>query len=243
MDVEGDEEHLKDEAYFQYRGVSPEYYDNYRLPPYFQEALPKEREARILDIGCGFGQMLCALKKQGYRNIEGVDISREACDHCARLGLTVAPIADLESFCKGKPKPEYDLIIMSHVLEHIEKSRIIPTVRSIREGLLVPGGSLLVMVPNAQSNTGCYWAYEDFTHSTLFTAGSLYFVLKASGFGDIKFLDPEGLEGGRLLFRLPKKVFLRYYRARIHFWNLVTNSAFHTPSPQIFTFELKALAR
>ena len=234
---------MRYEGYFRHRNVSPGYYGNYRLPLYLRTALPPERGSRILDIGCGFGQILNALKELGYRNAEGLDVSMDAVDHCVRSGLAVTRIADLESFCEGREGPGYDLIIMSHVLEHIEKSRIIPTLQTIREKLLVAGGSFLVMVPNAQSNTGCYWAYEDFTHTTLFTAGSILFALKVAGFRDVQFLDPDGLEGGRLFFRMVKRILLSCYKARIHFWNLVTNSAFHAPSPQIFTFELKALAR
>lgn len=230
------------EGYFRHRNILAGHYE-YHLPAHLRNVLPGDRGARILDIGCGFGQMLRALREIGYGNAEGVDASPEAVELCQGSRLAVRRIEDLERFCGERPEPGYELVIMSHVLEHIKKERIIPTLKAIRERLLAPGGAFLAMFPNAQSNTGCYWAYEDFTHETLITAGSLLFVLKAAGFCDVRFLDPEGLEGGRLLFRLPKKLLLRYYKAKIHFWNLVTNSAFHAPSPQIFTFELKTLAR
>ena len=70
------------------------------------------------------------------------------------------------------------------------KHEIIPLLIKVRS-LLTQSGSLLVMVPNAQSNTGSYWAYEDFTHHTLFTAGSLYFVLRQAGFDSVEFVDPD----------------------------------------------------
>ena len=38
-----------------------------------------------------------------------------------------------------------------------------------------------------QLNTDCYWAYEDFTHYTLFIAGSLLYVLREAGFTNIEF--------------------------------------------------------
>ncbi len=50
-------------------------------------------------------------------------------------------------------------------------------------------------MPNAQSHTGCYWAYEDFTHNTLFTAGSLLYVLKMAGFAHIEIIDKDALVG------------------------------------------------
>ena len=231
------------EGYFRYRNVSPSVYDNYLFPTYLLDVFPRDRSTRILDIGCGFGHVLRALQGIGYVNAEGVDMSPEAVEHCIESGLKVAQISDLTQYCEEQREPDYGLVIMNHVLEHIEKSRIIPTVKAIREKLLVTGGSFLVMVPNAQSNTGCYWAYEDFTHTTLFTAGSLLFFLRAAGFETIRFLDPDGLKESRPAYKAIKKLLLAFYRSRTHFWNRVTNSSFHQPSPQIFTFELKAIAR
>ncbi len=132
---------------------------------------------------------------------------------------------------------------MSHVLEHLEKSTIIRTLQSIKQYLLKPEASLVVMVPNAQSNIGCYWAYEDFTHNTIFTAGSLCFVLKSAGFESIEFLDPDGLEASGPIVKWLKRFLLFAYKANSNFWNRVTSSSFHRPSPQIFTYELKALAK
>jgi len=63
------------------------------------------------------------------------------------------------------------------------------------------------MVPNAQSPVGCYWAYEDFTHTTLFTAGSLYYVLKMAGFKEITFVDPLCIEGLPLWKKMVRKTF------------------------------------
>ena len=89
----------------------------------------------------------------------------------------------------------------------------------------------------------CYWAYEDFTHTTIFTAGSLYFVLRSAGFEQVKFIDPTGCAGSSTLGRILRRALVCWYRTKIAFWNRVTGSSFHLPSPQIFTFELKALAR
>lgn len=238
----GSETRISDK-YFRNRRITPQYYSDYKFPRYLYPILPADRGARIIDIGCGFGQTLTALRGIGYTNLRGIDISVEAIEHCQHQGLDVRSIENLKGYCL-EASEKFRLILMSHVLEHIPKDEIIDTLRAVRERLMEEdGGALFLAVPNAQSPTGCYWAYEDFTHTTLFTAGSLLYVLRAAGFSEIQFLDPDGLEGGRWLFRLPKWLLLRCYRAKVHFWNLVTNSAFHRPSPRIFTYELKALAR
>lgn len=230
------------DEYFKLRNVcySPE--TGYIMPKYLQRILPSDLQARIIDIGCGYGQMLQDLMKRGYTNASGVDVSRDSVDNCLQQGLCVQHISTLQHFCINSVI-KYNFIVLCHVLEHLEKSEIIPTIKLIKTHLLEQGGTLVVMVPNAQSNTGSYWAYEDFTHTTLFTAGSLFYVLKAAGFSEICFIDPDGLDDAKPVMRLIKFVLLSAYKANKNFWNRVTSSYFHKPSPQIFTYELKAIAK
>ena len=41
--------------YFEARNVKSEFYDNHIMPLYMKKLLPKQKEAYILDFGCGFG--------------------------------------------------------------------------------------------------------------------------------------------------------------------------------------------
>lgn len=230
------------DEYFRLRNINEESYVHYRIPAYLQNVLPADHSAKILDIGCGYGQLLRVLETKGYTNASGIDVSSLAVKSCFKQGLNVKLIPTIQNFCVNS-EAKYSFIVISHVLEHLEKSEIIPIIKLIREHLLEEDGTVAVMVPNAQSNTGCYWAYEDFTHQTLFTAGSLFYVLKAAGFAEVCFLDPDGLEGAHPLIRILKKILLSVYKAKISFWNRVTSSSFHVPSPQIYTYELKAIAK
>jgi hypothetical protein len=99
-----------------------------------------------------------------------------------------------------------------------------------------------VYVPNAQSNTGSYWA-EDFTHHTLFTSGSLYCVLSKAGFAQVEFIDADCTAGMRPRRRWLKRRLLTIHTANYRSWNRVTFSATHPPSPEIFSYEIKAVAR
>jgi SAM-dependent methyltransferase len=215
-------------------------YRDYRLPPWLERRLPQDKEALIVDFGCGYGQVLGALRRSGYRRLVGVDVDRAALDACRAAGLEAldnrAPGA-LEAL-RGKAR----LVIASHVIEHFPKAEIIGVLESLR-GLLAPGGELLIAVPNAQSHTAAYWAYEDFTHEYLFTSGSLYYVLKAAGFGAVELVDLDCLEGLSPGKRAVRRLLLSLYRANYRFWSRVTASATHAPSPDVFSFEIKALAR
>lgn len=219
--------------YFELRKVSPERYQNSKIPNYINCRL-KGNEV-ILDFGCGFGQLISALMKEGFANVYGLDINEEALNYCKSQNMMIFKSIEEIDF-------KFDVIIMSHVLEHIEKDKVIETLKTIRERLLKKGGSLYVMVPNAQSNTGCYWRYEDWTHKTLFTSGSLFYVVKAAGFSDIKFLDIDNTEQHKIIKRLIKKLFLKIYRMKIDFWNKVTSSAYHAESPNIYSYEIKIVA-
>lgn len=236
-------EEIKKSSYFSNRNVDENSYQDYKFPrylsPYFQE---KDKELNVLDIGCGLGQFLNDLKAKGFTNLTGVDINNESIEACKRKGLNVEKITDIRDYALQANK-KFDRIIMSHVLEHIEKESIIDTLAYIKKYLLIEGGFFLLMVPNAQSYTGTYWRYEDFTHTILFTAGSCEYVLKAAGFTNITFIDPDGTTHMSPFKRFIIKLLVRYHKYKENFWNKILQTSFHKPSPRIYTFELKVAGK
>ncbi len=232
---------IQENDYFSRRGVHEQYYSAYEIPLYLLKELPLNKNAEIIDIGCGFGQTLLKLKQLGYTNVKGIDISNESVDFCQKNGLNVAKIENITDY-QNLIFAKNDFAIMSHVLEHIEKNKIIDTLKVIKSEILSENGKLCVMVPNAQSNTGPYWMFEDFTHTWLFTAGSLIYVLKSAGFKTVYFLDIYGTMQSNFMIKNLKAFFLKFYKFKVWFWNHVTGSPFHKPSPVIYTWELKAIA-
>src|SRR5271169_2237429 len=93
---------VKEQQYFNLRQISPDYYSSYKIPPYLVKVLPRDKSAKILDIGCGFGQTMKALSALGYTNICGVDISDEAIQCCNDLGLKVEKVGDLVEYMEKK---------------------------------------------------------------------------------------------------------------------------------------------
>lgn len=227
--------------YFNLRGVSASVYNDYKLPGYLQQQLPVNANAAILDIGCGYGQMLNAIRNKGYQNLYGIELLPEAAEYCSNgLKLSVTCTADIEAYALSN-KGKYDLILMSHVLEHLPKEKVIVSLIAIKS-MLAEGGRFIVMVPNGQAPTHSYWMWEDFTHHTLFTAGSLGYVLKAAGFTQITFLDPYDLTDKTFVKRVFKRLFQGLYALNTKFWNSINSSGYHYASPVIYTWELKALA-
>ena len=235
-------DNTKIDQYFKNRTVSEDTYGSYKIPRYLVPYIPKNKDAKILDIGCGMGQFLGVLKAESYTNLKGIDINNEALASCRKKGLNVTQITDTRDY-KVPENEKYDFIIMSHVLEHIEKDIIIDTLIHIRQNLLAQGGSFALMVPNGQSFTGTYWRYEDFTHHLVFTSGTCLYVLKAAGFESIEFMDADGTSQMSFWKRPIIKFFLGIYKMREDFWGFILQTSYHKPSPRIYSFELKVLSK
>ena len=233
-----DDEQLEND-YFRLRKVISSDYDGFLLPAWLKKEL-NDKCASILDFGCGYGQVLRALHEEGYGNVYGADIEPNAIAFCKENNLKVKTL-DVKS-TKNPFEDKFDVIILSHIIEHVEKSSIIGVLNKIKHNFLKKGGKLLISVPNAQSNTGCYWAYEDWTHTTLFTSGSIYYVLKSAGFEEVEFLDIDCMAGQNCILRGIRRFFLFFFKLRNSFWNKVTKSSFHKPSPIIYSYEIKVKA-
>ena len=232
---------IKKEKYFELRDIKKDFYDIFLLPIYIIQQLPSKVNSRILDIGCGHGQMLNALKVKGYNNIFGIDISEESIAHCINLKLDVKKIDDIKNFTVDNEIEKFDFIIMTHVLEHLEKNTVIETLIHIKNNLLINNGQFLLAVPNAQALTGTYWAYEDFTHNNLFTAGSLSYVLRSAGFKNIIFLDIDGLLNSKGIKKQIKKLLLNAFKKITKLVLDITGASYHKPSPIIYTWEIKVI--
>ena len=214
--------------YFELRNVNLEKGVVSPLSESVKKLLPADKRISILDIGCAQCSLLQSLRSQGYQNIKGVDISENAVNFAKSIGIDSEKIESIIDFA-SKSAVTYDFIFMTHVLEHLPKEQIIETLRLIKKKLLKESGTFYISVPNAMSNTGCYWAYEDFTHSLLFTPGSLKYVLQAGGFTSIKFIDPNSTENSKFVRKYLKIFFLFIYHK-------LSNV------PEIYSFEIRAIA-
>lgn len=147
----------------------------------YRRFLPANKNARILDIGCGSGFFLYFFEKEGYHNYIGIDISKEQIEQAKRVCKGIIVEDDLKTFLKLENKL-YDFIVMRHVIEHFKKDEILDILHTLR-GHLTKGGRILIEVPNGASPVfGSYFRYSDFTHEISFTIESLEDVLFASGF-------------------------------------------------------------
>ena len=148
--------------------------------------LPVDRDAAILEIGPGFGNILQLLRDRcGYTNIRAIDVSPEVITACNDVvPNSTSLVEDTVAYLQAHEE-KFDLVLLLHVLEHVPRDGVLPLLAAIRSALK-PKGRLVLEVPNAANPlTGANMRYADFTHHVGFTDRSLEFVMLNAGFADI----------------------------------------------------------
>jgi SAM-dependent methyltransferase len=112
------------------------------------------RGISILDAGCGTGGLLSVLKKNGYSNVQGVDISEHALKYASELGLNVRQgrIEEIGEKFKGQ---QFDAIISNDVLCYFEVSQL-GTILKSWSSVLKPGGIVLLNMPSHKAFRGMH---------------------------------------------------------------------------------------
>lgn len=156
-------------------------YDYYRrlIERNYMRHLPEDKDADIIELGCGTGYFLEFLRQKGYRHYTGVDISPQMVNKARERGLNVIQ-ADIFDFMR-ESNDRYDVIIARHLIEHLQKNEIITLLDMIHRSLK-EGGIVILETPNASSPAGTYIRYCDFTHEISFVPMSLRQVLISCGF-------------------------------------------------------------
>jgi SAM-dependent methyltransferase len=140
----------------------------------------RDRNARILDVGCANGSLLAALRRIGYTDLVGLDpapasrhIAGAVHDVRVETGTLSALPASLGTF---------DFVSMIGVLEHVwDTDDAVAAVRAV----VRPGGVLWVDVPDASRYLAPYIApFQDFSseHVNHFSAASLERLASRHGF-------------------------------------------------------------
>jgi 2-polyprenyl-3-methyl-5-hydroxy-6-metoxy-1,4-benzoquinol methylase len=179
-------------------------------------------DLKILDIGCGNGNISLALGSLGY-NVTGVDIDQTSIENARKLNTFKNVKFDLLDANAFNVKEEFDAIVCSEVLEHLDKPEDL--VKSIfcilkKEGVLiatVPNGwgpreviitkpmqwlhknkmdSLMLKFKKAlgYSNHTLQSSNPDLTHVQFFTARKFKNILENAGFKTLKWRNADFVE-------------------------------------------------
>ena len=158
---------------------------------YLKEYLPDDRDLGVLDVGCGFGFAMRAMRDAGFADVRGIELSEHQATIARSGGFEVQVVADTSEYLEKNPS-RFGVILLLDVLEHVPVAAQIGLLRAIRQALRADG-RLILTVPNANSPLAARWRYIDFTHCASFTEHSLFFVLSNAGFGTIQMDNSTGI--------------------------------------------------
>ena len=154
------------------------------------ERLGLAKSARILDVGCGAGNLLQDLQHLGFKNVSGLDPYLEA-DRVYDSGLTIyrKDISEMQG--------AFDLIMLHHSFEHMDTPW---EVMKHLGRLLSPKGCGIIRVPVASSygwkHYGVNWVHLDAPrHLFLHTRTSMDLLAKKAALSIDSVLF-DGNEGG-----------------------------------------------
>ena len=70
---------------------------------------------KILDIGCGFGDRVKMMRKEGYANVAGVEPSEYSVEKASDSSITCGDL-----YNTGYPDKSVDVVIVENVFHHVE---------------------------------------------------------------------------------------------------------------------------
>ena len=111
---------------FQYYGIT--------VPELLKQYMKKGRYESLLDLGCGDGAMLYALKKNGYfngRKIYGVDLSPKSIALVKKIDPKINARVDNVETAKTIRNNSIDFIVSTMVIEHVDDKKMLKAVDRI----------------------------------------------------------------------------------------------------------------
>jgi len=172
--------------------------------PYFRKlvkCLPENKDARILEIGCGYGVWLHWLKQRGYRRLEGIDRSPEQVEAAHSLGLDCVKQGDIQAHLADCEPASHDVVLAFDVLEHLGKEEALELADQVFRALR-PGGMFILHLPNGEGFLSGSIIYGDFTHELILNRRSLGQLLRCAGFSEVStYEDTPVVQGPRSMAR------------------------------------------
>ena len=123
---------------------------------------PADPRAEILDLGCGYGSLVHALRLHGYTRVTGVDTSADQVALAQRLAIPNVLRADGLRFLRDHPS-SFDVVASFDVFEHLTKDELLDIAAAAHHAVR-ERGRLIFRVPNADGPFAGRMRYGDLTH-------------------------------------------------------------------------------
>jgi len=120
-------------------GITPDRTGKYRTD-HLLVADMISRGSKVLDVGCGDGELLQLLESRGIDG-RGIELSREGVNRCVAKGLAVVQ-GDADTDLVNYPDDAFDYVILSQTLQATRQPKV------VLENLLRIGRRAVVSFPN-----------------------------------------------------------------------------------------------
>lgn len=111
----------------------------------------------VVDLGAGDCEFINHIS--GKHDKYAIDLS-DRIKQKATSGVKIF-VGSLQSFIDGKGRQNADVVFMSNFLEHLESWREVQAIFRQINGILKPGGRLIILGPNYRYVGNDYWNYCD----------------------------------------------------------------------------------
>jgi 2-polyprenyl-3-methyl-5-hydroxy-6-metoxy-1,4-benzoquinol methylase len=155
-----------------------------RQSPYYRlnylPLITQDKNAAILDFGCGGGNMLTFLHAQGYTRLNGADIcENDSWTLLNKQGIRTEKISKADDFLRSIPET-YDLIIVKDVIYYFKDDEVLNIIQLLKQ-TLKPNGKILFEIVNGAVFTGPYVKYKDYHIRLILTEHSIKAMIKDAG--------------------------------------------------------------
>jgi 2-polyprenyl-3-methyl-5-hydroxy-6-metoxy-1,4-benzoquinol methylase len=135
----------------------------------------KEEDA-VLDIGCGQGKLVKALRQRGYE-VLGIDLNNELIEAALSENLPVKHLDVLEAL--QRELSHYNVFSMLDFVEHIPLTVFVSILKTISEK---PGATVWIQTPNLDSVMGIKFWFQVPSHISPINPHVLHKLLDRLGF-------------------------------------------------------------
>ncbi len=100
-----------------------------------------KEKSKVLDLGCGNGDLMLLLEQNKKVNIQGVEISEKAIYECVEKGLCVIH-SDIDGDLNSYLDNSFDFVILSHSLQQVKR------IDEVLKQCLRIGKKVIIAFPN-----------------------------------------------------------------------------------------------
>lgn len=164
-------------------------FGQYKL--FILKELIKDKNAKIIEVGCGTGEVLVPLSKEGYSRCVGIDHSSFAVTKAIKRAKdNDVQVSFLEGSAYEVPEGDYDNYLLLDVIEHLEDP--LNSLKSFHDRMK-EGSKLLIITPNIFHETNLIKISMDErpnkeprAHIHMFSYWSLLNMIKEAGFTNVR---------------------------------------------------------